>query len=168
MAESPLDPSLRPALSALESGSVHRFAEFESVAAELPSAGALVYTIWDDAGVLVYVGVSGRSPTSQTGPRGRLRSHWKGRRSGDQFNVYVADHYVLPELSKDQIEAIAAEDPSLYMDDLVAGVIRERFSFRVAVVPDYRSALRLEKAVKAGELSAGRPRLNPTRPPRRQ
>ena len=69
--------------------------------------------------------------------------------------------YVLPELSKKQIDAIAADDPSLFIDDLVAGVVRERFSFRVVIVPDYASALRLEKAAKTGELSAGRPRLNP-------
>jgi hypothetical protein len=49
------------------------------------------------------------------------------------------------------------------MDDLVATVVRERFSFRLSVVPDYRSALRIEKAVKAGELSGRRPRLNPDR-----
>jgi hypothetical protein len=88
-------------LRRLETGPLHRFADFETVA-DLPRKGAAVYTIWDDEGALVYVGVSGRSATSKTGPWGRLRSHWNGRRSGDQFCVYVADHYVLPEL-RDQI-----------------------------------------------------------------
>jgi hypothetical protein len=166
-AESPLDPNLRPLLSDLESGPLHRFADFESVAADLPRTGALVYTIWDDARALIYVGVSGRNPTSQTGPWRRLRAHWTGRRSGNQFAIYVADHYVLPELSRDQIEAIAADDPSLFVDDLVARVVRERFSFRVAIAPDYTSALGVETAVKAGELSGRRPRLNPHRPRRR-
>jgi hypothetical protein len=123
------------ALGRLENGPLHRFADFETVA-DLPREGAAIYTIWDDAGDLIYVGVSGRSATSTTGPWGRLRSHWNGRRSGDQFSVYVADHYVLPELSQEQVEAIAAKEPSLFMDDLVAAVIRERFSFRVVVVPE--------------------------------
>jgi hypothetical protein len=30
---------------------------------DIPRAGAAIYTIWDDAGELIYVGVSGRSAT---------------------------------------------------------------------------------------------------------
>jgi hypothetical protein len=90
--DSALELNLGPHLSELEDGPRRPFADFESVAADLPSSGALVYTIWDDAGALIYVGVSGRNPASQTGPSGRLRAHWEGRRSGDQFSIYVADH----------------------------------------------------------------------------
>ena len=61
----------------------------------------------------------------------------------------MADHYVLPELSRDQIEAIAADDPSLFIDDLVAAVVQEQFSFRVADVPDPPMAQIVENAVKA-------------------
>jgi hypothetical protein len=150
------EPEFRPLLRTLEQGPLHPFADFETVA-DIPREGAAVYTIWDDAGALIYVGVSGRSATSRTGPWGRLRSHWRGKRSGDQFCVYVADHYVLPELSEEQVQAIAANDPSLFMDDLVASVIRERFSFRLTVVPDYSTALKLEAAIKSGELAAGTP-----------
>ena len=46
----------------------------------------------------------------------RLRSHASGRRSGDQFCVYVADHYVMPELTREQITAI--RDGELSMDEL--------------------------------------------------
>lgn len=134
---------------------------------DIPRAGAAIYTIWDDAGELIYVGVSGRSATSRTGPWGRLRSHWNGRRSGDQFAVYVADHYVLPGLTGDQVERIAAREPTLYMDDLVAAYVREYFCFRIAVAADYASALATEDAIKAGALDAGRPRLNPPRYRRR-
>jgi hypothetical protein len=159
-------PDLDAVLGRLETGPLHRFADFEMVA-DLPREGAAVYTIWDDEGALVYVGVSGRSATSKTGPWGRLRSHWNGRRSGDQFCVYVADHYVLPDLSPQQIEEIAAKEPSLFMDDLVASVIRDR-SFRIAVVPDYSGAIKVETAIKSGQLSAGPPRLNPQRAARRR
>jgi len=36
----------------------------------------------------------------------RLRSHASGRRSGDQFCIYVADRFVLPTLSQEDIMAI--------------------------------------------------------------
>jgi len=151
----------------LEHGPLHRFSDFKKLP-NLPRTGAAVYTIWDDDGVLVYVGVSGRSATSTRGPWGRLRSHWNGRRSGDQFAVYVADHYVLPTLTREQIDAIAAPEPTLYMDDLVAAFVRERFAFRLAIAPDYATALATEDAIKRGDLaSVGPPRLNPTRYRRR-
>ena len=149
-------------LDALEHGPLHRFSDFPELA-DIPRAGAAVYTVWDDAGGLVYAGVSGRSRTSKTGPWGRLRSHWIGRRSSDQFCVYVADHYVLPGLTREQVDAIADAEPSLFLDDLVAAVIRKRFAFRVVVVPDYSTALGVERSIKSGVLAAGRPRLNPNK-----
>jgi hypothetical protein len=35
-------------------------------------------------------------------------------------------------------------------------------SFRFATVADYRAALAIERMIKAGQLTAGAPRLNPT------
>jgi hypothetical protein len=151
-------------LHELEHGPIYRFGDFKTLA-DLPRTGAAVYTIWDDDGALIYVGVSGRSETSRRGPWGRLLSHWNGRRTGDQFAVYVADHYVLPTLTREQIEAIAAPEPTLYMDDLVAAFVREHFAFRLAVAPDYSTALATEDAIKDGYLAAvGPPRLTPARP----
>jgi hypothetical protein len=49
----------------------------------------------------VYVGVAGRNPRG-AGLASRLRSHASGRRSGDQFCGYVADQYVLPELTPER------------------------------------------------------------------
>ena len=103
---------------------------------------------------------AGRNPAGK-GLASRLRSHASGRRSGDQFCVYVADHYVLPELSRKQIEAI--RDSLLSMDTLVREKIHADFGFRFVVVDDYRTAIRVENLVKGGRLQAGRPRLNPSR-----
>ena len=100
----------------LEHGSLHRFADYATLAGVIPGSGAGVYTIWDDGGELIYAGIAGRNPDGK-GLASRLRSHANGRRSGDQFCVYVADHYVLPELSRSQIEAI--RDSTLSMDSLV-------------------------------------------------
>ena len=73
-------------------GPLHWFREWPN--AEVPPFGAGVYTVWDDAGTLIYVGMSGRTITIDTQPRTkpyglytRLASHAGGRRSGDQFCV---------------------------------------------------------------------------------
>jgi hypothetical protein len=93
-----------------------------SVVSSRAAAPACV-TIWDDAGGLVYAGIAGRNPAGK-GLASRLQSHASGRRSGDEFCVYVGDHYVLPELTRQQIEAI--RDSRLSMDTL----IRERSAQR--------------------------------------
>jgi hypothetical protein len=159
---------LQSYLRKLEDGPIHRFADFKAAKSTLPQSGALVYAIWDDDGTLVYVGVSGRNPDGAKGPWSRLQAHWNGARSGNQFTIYVADHYVLPTLSKTQISEIAADEPTVFVDDLVADFIHDHFSFRVVAVPDYRTATAVETAVKAGALSSGRPLLNPKRPQRRR
>jgi hypothetical protein len=79
-------------LDQLEHGPLHRFADYATLTGVIPGSGAGVYTVWDDAGGLVYAGIAGRNPAGK-GLVSRLRSHASGRRSGDQFCVYVADHY---------------------------------------------------------------------------
>jgi hypothetical protein len=85
----------------LENGRLHRFADYTMLGDIIPGGGAGVYTIWDEAGGLVYAGIAGRNPAGK-GLASRLRSHASGRRSSDQFCIYVADHYVLPELTREQ------------------------------------------------------------------
>src|SRR3954465_7011328 len=115
------------ALRDLEHGEAYRFADYRTLVDVVPRSGAGLSTIWDDGSTLVYVGIAGRNPAG-TGLASRLRSHASGRRSGDQFCVYVADHYVLPELTRAQIEAI--RDSTLSFDALVREKIHAAFSFR--------------------------------------
>lgn len=143
-------------VDALLRGPTHRFSD--ALATSVPVRGAGVYTIWDAEGDLIYVGVAGRNPDG-AGLASRLRSHASGRRSGDQFCVYVADHYVLPELSSEQVQAIVAS--RLSMDVLVRERIRRSLSFRVATVQDYAHALSVERWIKSGAAGCGPPRLNP-------
>jgi hypothetical protein len=76
-----------------------------------------VYTVWR-GDQLIYVGMAGRAlgpsadtnrpaSTELTGLRNRLASHAYGRRSGDQFCIYVFDRLVLPTLSLQQIQNAA-------------------------------------------------------------
>jgi hypothetical protein len=98
----------------LTCGPVYLFANWSNP--KVPTFGAGVYTIWHNDGRFIYVGMSGRGITAETSRRDTpqgiyLQSHASGRRTGDQFCVYVADRPVLPTLSLDDITAIASGRP---------------------------------------------------------
>ena len=72
----------------------------------VPAVAAGVYVVWRE-GQLIYAGMSGRNIEKQQhrkkyGLVTRLESHAKGRLSGDQFNVYVANRFVVPGLTAKQ------------------------------------------------------------------
>jgi hypothetical protein len=89
----------------LEAGPLHRFQDWPND--QVPKRAAGVYTVWDPDRLL-YVGMSGRAMTAadlEVSPNGRvvakglwtrLNAHAVGRRSGDQFCVYVCDRFVVP------------------------------------------------------------------------
>jgi site-specific DNA recombinase len=92
----------------LSRGTAYSFADWPNPS--VPTFGAGVYTIWHKDGRFIYVGMSGRGMTGETirrnTPQGlytRLQSHASGRRSGDQFCVYVADRLVLATLAQEDI-----------------------------------------------------------------
>jgi hypothetical protein len=140
--------------------------------APVPKIAAGVYTVWRGE-ELVYAGMSGRSLTTdmiaehraankkEIGLYTRLDSHAEGRRSGDQFCVYVADRFVLRMLTPEQIECIA--DDTLSFDALVRTFIHENLRFRFVEAPDGKTAYEWESAIKRGELAVGPPLLNPAR-----
>jgi hypothetical protein len=119
-------------------------------------------------GRFIYVGMSGRGITAETvrrnTPQGlytRLQSHASGRRSGDQLCVYVADRLVLPNLSQQDIAAIASGRHQ--MDAFVRRYIHENLSYRFVMLPDGAAAYTVEAAIKSGKWEHGRPLLNPGR-----
>jgi hypothetical protein len=135
---------------------------------EVPRFGAGVYTIRHRGGRFIYVGMSGRGITAPTAPRNspqglytRLHSHWGGRRSGDQFCVYVSDRFVLPTLSQENIASIASGRHE--MDALVRRYIHDELLYRCVIVQEGKEALAIESAIKSGAWSRGRPFLNPGR-----
>jgi hypothetical protein len=114
------------------------------------------YTISHKDGRFIYVGMSGRGITADSvhrnTPQGiytRLQSHSSGRRSGDQFRVYVADRPVLPILSTEDIAAIASGRHQ--MDAFVRRYIHENLNYRFVLVPDGSAAYAVEKAIKRSE-----------------
>ena len=150
----------------LSSGPFYPFADWPNVA--VSTFGAGVYTIWHNDGRFIYVGMSGRGITAETNrrntPQGiytRLQSHASGRRSGDQFCVYVADRLVLQTLSHDDVAAIASGRHQ--MDAFVRRYIHENLAYRFVMLPDGAAAYAVEAAIKNGEWEHGRPFLNPGR-----
>src|SRR5271165_7631751 len=148
----------------LSCGDARPFASWPDPA--VPTFGAGVYTIWHKDGRLIYVGMSGRGITAETArrntPQGiytRLGSHASGRRSGDQFCVYVADRLVLPTLSQDDITAIGSGRHQ--MDAFVRRYIHENLCFRFVTLMDGAAAYAMESALKNGKWEHGRPLLNP-------
>ena len=89
----------------------------------------------------------------------RLASHAAGRRSGDQFCVYVADRLVLPTLSRDDIAAISSGEHQ--MDAFVRRFVHANLRYRYLMLPDGATAYRCESAIENGEWEQGRPLLNP-------
>lgn len=120
-----------------------------------------MYTIWSRGG---YVGMSrqsfiaGIAGNGEAGPWGRLNSHASGRRSGDQFCVYVSDRLVLPTLHN-RIHEIA--DGSLSLDTATREYIRGNLGFRWVAMDNGKTAFEAERRLQRGEGLCGKPLLNP-------
>jgi len=154
-------------LHALETGPCHRFSEWPNPS--VPKVAAGVYTVWEH-GRLVYVGMSGRGlaaedidapdePAKAKGLWTRLDSHASGRRSGDQFCVYVCDRFVVPCLTDQQQTQIG--DGVLSLDALTRKHIHDHFEYRYATVSNGSDAFALEREVQRGAMTVGKPFLNP-------
>jgi hypothetical protein len=137
-------------LKTLEEGPLYAFRDWPNE--EVRGIEAAVYTIWDGTDFM-YVGISKKNLF------GRLRSHSRGVRGGDQFNIYVCDWLVLPRLGREQIDQVCSRQLSL--DDLTREYVQSRFGYRFVAVEDEPAARELEARIKTGALSAGKPFLNP-------
>jgi hypothetical protein len=157
-------------MNALVTGPVFWFADWPNN--QVPRRAAGVYTIWRQE-EFIYVGMSGRGAKAEDfvaaqgqedqakGLWTRLSSHTSGRRSGDQFNVYICDRFVIPALTPRQQRDIG--QGKLLLDQMTKDFIRAHLSYRFVVYPDGAEALAAERALRAGQSSAGRPYLNPLR-----
>jgi hypothetical protein len=88
----------------------------------------------------------------------RLATHAAGRRSGDQFCVYVADRVILSQLSREEVEQIASGRHS--MDPWIRRYIHREVGFRFVTTPDAISARTLEQQARSGALGS-KPIFNP-------
>lgn len=147
-------------VEALWTGQLHWFADWPC--GNVPRSGSIVYTIWNRDGAFVYAGLSGRSVSGSArsnGPFGRLRSHAAGRRSGDQFLIYVCDRLVLPRLGNRLVDVAAGH---LSLDAETITYVRAELAFRWIGVNSPSEAFAIESRLKSGGYPPGVPLLNPS------
>ena len=113
---------------------VHRFADWPNK--DVPKGQPGVYLIYQ-GNDLKYVGMASANLY------GRLTQHARGRRSGDQFCVYVGDRLVMSKLSIDQMKGVFSGEYSL--DDAIKEFVRSQLSYRYLLVADDRTARALER-----------------------
>ena len=60
---------------------------------DIPEYGSIIYTVFLDNKEFIYVGIGGLSGKSvkERNPRSRITQQTQGRRSGDQFCIYIQD-----------------------------------------------------------------------------
>lgn len=149
----------------------HRFADWPN--RDVPNWRAGVYGVWKGDAFL-YVGMAGRGLVADAhlaheaqvakrarGLRDRLHSHASGRRSGDQFCVYVCDRLVVPSLAREQLRAIG--DGTLLLDAMTKEFIRGQLTYAYVLADDGLAALRLEREIQRHGLGGHLPLLNPSR-----
>lgn len=152
----------------LASGPLFRFADWPNE--QVPRRAAGVYSVWRGE-QLLYAGMSGRGSetgdfVATSGAHGvakglwtRLNSHASGRRSGDQFNIYICDRFVVPALTRGQQRRIG--QGQLLLDQMTRSYIHLHLTYRFVLCRDGAEALAVERAVREGSLPTGRPYLNP-------
>ena len=151
--------------SRLFDSSVKPFSFRENPRDHIPGFGSIIYTIWNNADEWIYVGIGGlgqspNTPLNLRNPVSRILQHQSGRRSGDQFCIYVHDYYVVPKI-----------DPQRYkferggLDRLTKNYIPNELSYRFVVIQNDDS-IRLVRAIEAklknGLDGFGKPLLNGT------
>ena len=132
---------------------------------EIPTPGSMIYTVWQNQIDFIYVGIGGVGQSSNTplenrNPRSRIEQHSSGRRSGDQFCVYVHDFFVIPELVK---SGNFIPEKGL-LDRKTKDFIHVHLSYRYMVFQtndSSRIVRDLEAAIQRGVHGFGKPLLNP-------
>ena len=127
-------PNLEQLWDELDRQPVHRFADWPN--RDVPKGQPGVYLIYQ-GNDLKYVGMASANLY------GRLNQHVRGKRSGDQFCVYVGDRLVMPKLSIDQMKGVFSGEYSL--DDAIKEFVRSQLSNRYLLVADDPTARALVK-----------------------
>ena len=151
-------------INGLAQGPLYWFRDWPNQA--VPTFCAGVYTIWHSDGRFVYVGMSGRSIKSESVPgplpyglHTRLSSHFSGRRSGDQFCVYVADRLVLSDLTPANIEDISSGRHP--MDVPFGPISMQVWDTGLRSSQPDKPPSKLKGRFRKGEWPHGKPFLNP-------
>ena len=147
------------ALEELEHGRLRSFSDWPDEGLRVSSPG--VYVVWRGSDFL-YVGISWQDRPGSKGLFGRLDSHASGRRSGDQFCIYVCDRFIVPSLNPEQLRKIG--EGQLSLDRMTREFIRGELTYRATHTATGSDARAIEATIRSTGLpNAGQPLLNPAR-----
>ena len=146
-------------LSALFDTSISPISFSEDPRNHIPNTGSIIYSVWDKDENFIYIGISGlQKSLDRRSPLSRMISHASGVRSGDQFNVYIHDFYVIPTL----VQSGKYEPAKGVLDKLTRDYIHQNLSYRfVSVQSDDSDVIvrSLEKQIQSGAFGLT-PKLN--------
>ena len=86
-------------------------------------------------------------------------SQAKSQLSGDQFNIYVANRFVVPSLNKDQQSQMFTG--LMTLEILTQQYIHQHFQFRYLIVNHSKEAFAIERLFQGGYIFNQQPHLNP-------
>jgi hypothetical protein len=136
----------------------------------IPLLAAGVYTVYDNEDRFLYVGMAGadlneskidalsKIPRRKSGLCDRLTSHASGYRSGDKFNIYICDLFVLKTLTTEQIKAIS--EKKLSLDSINREYIRNNLSYRFIITKN-EVVRELENYIQRNGINGILPFINP-------
>lgn len=126
----------------------------------IPEYGSIIYTVFLDKSEFIYVGIGGLSGKTvrDRNPRSRILQHTQGRRSGDQFCIYIQDFYVIPSLMGKPYQPVKG-----YLDRQTKEFIQSRLTYRYAVIQTEntdKEVRSLEREIQSGKYGNPLPTLN--------
>jgi len=150
----------------LNSSPMYKFMDWPN--RDMPSIAAGIYTIYDNHGQFIYVGMAGADlnefkindkikSNKRSGLFDRLNSHANGYRSGDRFNIYIGDLFILPILNSNEIKKIL--DKELSFDTFIKNYIRKNLSYKYLITPN-TVVRELEKFIQVNGINGELPSIN--------
>lgn len=117
-----------------------------------------VYIVWN-GGQFLYTGMA---KDNKKGLCQRLNMHVLGQRGGDQFCCKVCDAFIIPFLSKEQIEELK-KGVNIFdgKKGLINKFVRENLEYQFLVTADTITARQIEETLRSNGISLKRPFLNP-------
>ena len=118
----------------------------------IPKTGSIIYSVWDYDEKFIYIGISGlQKSLEKREPLSRMIAHASGKRSGDQFCIYIHDFFVIPELIQNGIYTPLRGE----LDQLTKSYIHDNLYYRFISFQsdDSDEVVRgLENKIKSGEI----------------
>ena len=118
----------------------------------IPKTGSIIYSVWDYDEKFIYIGISGlQKSLEKREPLSRMIAHASGKRSGDQFCIYIHDFFVIPELIQKGIYTPLRGE----LDQLTKSYIHDNLYYRfISFQSDDSDEVvrRLENKIKNGEI----------------